>query len=43
MGRAHYSNVSQFGLSEVTAQNSFFLLLLLCQKHFFWKQTLETL
>lgn len=40
MGRAHYSNVSQFRLSEVTAQNSFFLLLL-CQKHFFGNRPLR--
>ena len=39
MGRAHYSNVSQFRLSEVTAQNIFFLLL--CQKHFFGNRSLR--
>ena len=39
MGRAYYSNVSQFRLSEVTAQNIFFLLL--CQKHFFGNRPLR--
>lgn len=40
MRRAHYSNVSQFRLSEVTAQNISFLLLL-CQKHFFRNRPLR--
>ena len=39
-GRAHYSNVSQFRLSEVTAQNIFFFLLL-SQKHFFGNRPLR--
>jgi len=40
MGRAHYFNVSEFRLSEVTAQNIFFLLLL-CQKLFFGNRPLR--